>query len=226
MSEDRRLSITSSFHLAPDDVARHTFASVRRGFDANEVRTYLESVAAGLQGIAERERELLEQLADAEHRAANPVLDEHTLTSALGTETARVLHSAHEVANEMVAKAEAEAGRLLAEANQAIEENRSSTEARLAEETAASETAAAQLRERTDQQVAAGLGTARREADDLVAEARERCRAMVEEAQGLRARVLADMAKRRKVLHAQIEQLRAGRERLAETVQDVRRSVD
>ena len=49
---------------------------------------------------------------------------------------------------------------------------------------------------------------------------------MVEEAQGLRARVLADLSKRRKVLHAQIEQLRAGRERLAETVQDVRRSVD
>ena len=49
---------------------------------------------------------------------------------------------------------------------------------------------------------------------------------MVEEAQGLRARVLADLARRRKVLHAQIEQLRAGRERLAETVKDVRRSVD
>jgi hypothetical protein len=49
---------------------------------------------------------------------------------------------------------------------------------------------------------------------------------MVEEAQGLRARVLADLSKRRKVLHVQIEQLRAGREQLAETVQDVRRSVD
>ena len=49
---------------------------------------------------------------------------------------------------------------------------------------------------------------------------------MVDEAQGLRARVLADLARRRKVLHAQIEQLRAGRERLAETVHDVRRSVD
>ena len=49
---------------------------------------------------------------------------------------------------------------------------------------------------------------------------------MVEEAQGLRARVLADLARRRKVLHAQIEQLRAGRERLTETVQDVRRSID
>ncbi len=57
-------------------------------------------------------------------------------------------------------------------------------------------------------------------------QAREQCRAMVDEAQGLRARVLADLSKRRKVLHAQIEQLRAGRERLAETVDDVRRSVD
>ena len=49
---------------------------------------------------------------------------------------------------------------------------------------------------------------------------------MVDEAQGLRARVLADLSRRRKVLHAQIEQLRAGRERLTETVQDVRRSID
>ena len=59
-----------------------------------------------------------------------------------------------------------------------------------------------------------------------MARAREACRSMVEEAQGLRARVLADLSKRRKVLHAQIEQLRAGRERLAETVHDVRRSID
>jgi hypothetical protein len=49
---------------------------------------------------------------------------------------------------------------------------------------------------------------------------------MVDEAQGLRSRVLADLTRRRKVLHAQIEQLRAGRERLTETVQDVRRSID
>ena len=49
---------------------------------------------------------------------------------------------------------------------------------------------------------------------------------MVEEAQALRARVLGDLSKRRKVLHAQIEQLRAGRERLAQTVLDARRSVD
>ncbi len=49
MPEERRMTITSSPHLAPDEVARHTFASVRRGFDPGEVRDYLESIAAGLR---------------------------------------------------------------------------------------------------------------------------------------------------------------------------------
>ena len=44
------------------------------------------------------------------------MLDEATLTAALGTETARVLHSAHEEAAEIVANPEAEANRLLTEA--------------------------------------------------------------------------------------------------------------
>ena len=121
MPEERLRSITSSSHLAPDDVARHTFGSVRRGFDPDEVRAYLESIAVGLRAIAERENQLLQEVADAEHRAANPVLDEAALTAALGTETARVLHSAHEAAAEMVAKAEAEATRILTEAHEEIE---------------------------------------------------------------------------------------------------------
>ena len=220
------VSITSSLHLAPDDVARHTFGTVRRGFDPDEVRAYLESVAAGLRTVADHEQELLNELADAEHRAANPVLDEPTLTAAVGAETARVLHSAHEVAAEAVARAEAEADRLLTEAREEIEQTRTTTEAKLEERTSAIEAAAAELRDRTDQQVAAALETARLEAEELLSEAREQCRAMVDEAQGLRARVLSDLAKRRKVLHAQIEQLRAGRERLAGTIHDVRRSVD
>jgi DivIVA domain-containing protein len=226
MPEERLLTISTSSHLAPDDVARHTFGSVRRGFDPDEVRTYLESLAAGLRGVADRERQLLDELADAEQRAANPVLDEHTLTTALGTETARVLHSAQEVAAEMVAKSEAEADRLLSEARQEIDQSRSETEASLAEQAEAGELAANELRDRTNQQVAEALESSRREAGDLLAQARDECREMVEEAQRLRARVLADLSKRRKVLHAQIEQLRAGRERLAEAVSDVRRSID
>ncbi len=226
MPEERLVSISSSSHLTPDDVARHTFGTVRRGFDPNEVRAYLESLAASLRGVAERERQLLDELSEAEHRAAHPVLDEATLTASLGTETARVLHSAHEAAAEMVAKSEAEADRLLTEAREEIQQTRTQTEARLAEQSAGIDAAATEVRQRTEQQAAATLDKAKREATAVLEQAREQCRAMVDEAQGLRARVLADLSKRRKVLHAQIEQLRAGRERLAETVQDVRHSVD
>ncbi len=220
------MSISSSSHLTPDDVARHSFGTVRRGFDPNEVRAYLESLAVSLRGVAERERQLLDELSDAEYRAAHPVLDEATLTAALGTETARVLHSAHEVAAEMLAKSEAEANRLLTEGREEIQQTRAHNEARLAEKSDAIEAAAAELQARIEEQSAATMERARHEADAMLELAREKCRAMVEEAQGLRARVLADLSKRRKVLHVQIEQLRAGREQLAETVHDVRRSVD
>ena len=226
MPEDRLVSITSSSHLVPDDVARHTFGTVRRGFDPGEVRAYLESIAMGLRSITEREGDLLHNLADAEHRAAHPVLDEAALTDAVGAETARVLHSAHEVAAEVESKAKAEAESILSEANRQAEEARARTESLVTEQTDAAQAAADDLRERTNQQIAAGLEAARHEADELTATAREQCRAMVEEAQELRSRVLADLAKRRKVLHAQIEQLRAGRERLTQTVDDARRSVE
>ena len=204
MPEERLVSISSSSHLTPDDVARHTFGTVRRGFDPNEVRAYLESLAASLRGVAERERQLLDELSEAEHRAAHPVLDEATLTASLGTETARVLHSAHEAAAEMVAKSEAEADRLLTEAREEIQQTRTQTEARLAEQSAGIDAAATEVRQRTEQQAAATLDKAKRESTAVLEQAREQCRAMVDEAQGLRARVLADLSKRRKVLHAQI----------------------
>src|ERR1700692_4703592 len=98
MPEERRLTITSSSHLVPDDVARHTFASVRRGFDPAAVRDYLESLAHGLRALTERKKELLSALAEAEERAANPVIDDTMLPAAVGKETARVLQSAHDAA--------------------------------------------------------------------------------------------------------------------------------
>ena len=215
MPEDHRLSISSSSSLSPDEVARHTFATVRRGFDPGEVRTYLDYVADALRVAAEREIELRHQVAEAEHRAANPVLDEGTLTSALGQETARVLQSAHEASHEMVTKAEGEAARLLIEAQDEIARAEGRAEHALAERTAQAEASVTEYRQRTHD-----------ESEAMMAQARSECREMIEEAQALRSRVLADLSKRRKVLHAQIEQLRAGREHLAETVRGVRRTVD
>jgi DivIVA domain-containing protein len=237
MPEERRMTITSSSHLAADDVARHTFASVRRGFDPAEVRDYLESIATGLRELADRENELKAELADAEARAANPVIDDTMLTSAVGRETARVLQSAHDAASEMVTNAEAEAARMLAEATEVSErlvveatevseQAQARADALLAERMAEADAASISLQERTEQQVAAALDKVRADAEELTERARAEGRVMVEEAQALRARVLADLSRRRKVLHAQIEQLRAGRERLAETVNDVKRSVE
>jgi DivIVA domain-containing protein len=237
MPEERRMTITSSWHLVPDDVARHTFGTVRRGFDPSEVRDYLESIAVGLRGIAEREQQLLDELTDAERRAANPVLDEPTLSAAVGQETARVLHSAHEAADEVLTNAQTESTRILAEATEEAEralteaaeeaeELRTGAAELLAARTEEAESAVAKLRERSEAEAATILEAARADAEELVTRTRDECKGMVEEAQQLRARVLADFSRRRKILHSQIEQLRAGRERLAETIGDVRRSVD
>jgi DivIVA domain-containing protein len=212
---DERLTISSSARVHPDEVARHTFGTTRRGFDPAEVRSFLEHVARELLASADREQELRRALTEAETRAANPILDETTLTAALGLETARVLRSAHEAAADLVGRAESEAEQLQRNTEQSAHD-------RLAE----SEAAATELRRRAHEDANARVEGAKLEAESLVTQTRAECRAMVQEAQELRARVLADLARRRRVLHSQIEQLRAGRERLAETIGDVREAVD
>ena len=44
MPEDR-VTIASTARLHPDEVARRTFATARRGFEPAEVRSFLEAVA-------------------------------------------------------------------------------------------------------------------------------------------------------------------------------------
>ena len=58
-------------------------------------------------------------------------------------------------------------------------------------------------------------------AESLLAEAKEEGRQVVVEAQTLRRRMLEDLAKRRRVLRQQVEQLRGGRERLLEAYEVV-----
>ncbi len=226
MPEDRRLAITSQRHVSPDDIARRTFGTVRRGFDPTEVRSFLDSVAEALRAAEDRIESLRQQVVEAEDRAANPVLDEETVASALGAETARVLRTAHEAAHDMVANAEAESERLRTSAHDAAADLEARTEAALAARTSEVEAALAELRHRAEAEAADTAASARAEAEALLEQTRDECRRMVEEAQALRARVLADLARRRKALHSQIDQLRAGRERLAETVRDVRRTID
>src|SRR5579872_3976587 len=187
MPEERRLTIASSSRVHPEDVARHTFATGRRGFDPTEVRAYLEEVARELHTALTRERELRDALAEAERRAANPVLDEATLTSALGQETAKVLRSAHDAAAELVSKAESDAGRVRAQAEEEVGQLRARAEEQAAEHAQHAEAAAAELHRRVQEEAAARVETAKLEAEAMTSQARAECRAMVQEAQELRA---------------------------------------
>ena len=109
MSEGRP-SISSS-RLATGDVAQHSFTVVRRGYDTDEVRAYLQTVARSIDAIEHREEELRLAIAQAEERAAHPVIDEATLTASLGQHSAQVLRHAHEQAARIVAQAQGSSAR-------------------------------------------------------------------------------------------------------------------
>src|SRR5258707_437706 len=89
--------------LTPDEVAEKTFTLARRGYDVDEVEIFLAELADEVRSTSDKERALLQQLAEAERalereRSDRPVLDEAALTSALGAEAASILRAAHEAA--------------------------------------------------------------------------------------------------------------------------------
>ncbi|MGV3758761.1 MAG: DivIVA domain-containing protein [Actinomycetota bacterium] len=242
--------------LSPHDIARRTFDVARRGYEQQEVRGFLHEVSGLLERLLRTEAELRERADRAENRLAMAERpDEATLIEVLGEETTRVLTSARESATEIRAKAEEAAARMVEEATSQAAEIRSEAtkdaDARLAEarteaaqllaqarteldrRSAEAEEAAQRIRAaaeseaeapreagRTDGARAREEGEADREA------ARQEGRQMVAEAQAVRERVLRDLAARRKRARIQVEKLNAGRERLLEAYEVVRRTVD
>ena len=62
----------SSARVSAGDVARHTFAVVRRGYDIDEVKTYQQTVARSIEVLEQREEELLAAVARC-RRSRGPV---------------------------------------------------------------------------------------------------------------------------------------------------------
>ena len=103
--------------IEPSELAGRMFGTRRKGFDPDEVRDFLRSVAKAVTALQAERDDLARRLADAEARPADvPELDEDRLTAALGEETARVLATARQAAAEIRSKAEASVARLLQEA--------------------------------------------------------------------------------------------------------------
>jgi cell division septum initiation protein DivIVA len=222
--DDRR--ILSTTRQSSAEIARMNFTTLRKGgYDPNEVRVQLESIAREMGHLEARIRELQDQLSEAQRRAANPTFDEATLAGALGAQSASILRSAHEEAGRVTAEAQERSAQVFTESQQ-----RSSTHLLEAQERAASliseaEATAGQIDH--DARLAAErlVESAKVNGEALVEGAREQGRAIVEQSYDARKAVLNDLSVKRKALQIQIEQLRAARDILGTFVSSVQDQV-
>jgi DivIVA domain-containing protein len=216
----------SSSRIATGDIAQHSFSVVRRGFDTDEVRSYLQSVARNLEALEAREDELRAALTEAEERAAHPVVDEATLTASLGQHSAQILRHAHEEAARIVMQAQEGAATLLRETQSQVDELQERTETAAAERVVEVELLVAnaeqEARVESERMVAEAIAAG----EAIVTRAKDEGRALLDQVQEARRRVLADLAGRRRGLGIQIEQLRAARDEMAASVHGVRDRVD
>ncbi len=226
MASDTSRSSASDSSLSADLIAQRGFASARRGFDPDEVRAFLGKVANEFRSMRQLQSSLEQLLREAEYRAVHPTWDENTLLSAVGEETASILRSAHAAAADIKGKAEDNASRILKEAQEQAAALRGESEGLLKQRTDEAERSAANVREQATADAERMTDTARQQAETIRAQVDAERKAIIEAAQTTRERILADLTKRRNVASVQIEQLRAGRERLLDAYRVVRTTLD
>ncbi|MCQ3807595.1 MAG: hypothetical protein OXB92_14520 [Acidimicrobiaceae bacterium] len=185
------------------EVESMDFPVTRRGLDPSEVRARLQLAGAEirrLQRLCDELTGTLTEISEAGHGSS----DARRVTEMLGVEVSAVLEAAHEAATSTIQRAESEAEAMSQQA-------RAAAESVLADATAQS----SELVE-----------AARLDADKIVEEGRSLGREMVQEAQTVRERILRDLARKRQAGRTQIEQLRAGRDRLLEALTTVQGNLD
>lgn len=247
MADTHRRTASGS-RLTPEEITNRGFASAFRGVSETEVRNFLRRVADDLAAMKAREADLSAQIDDLQKRIANPPpVTEQQLLDALGEETARVLRSAQDAAEEIRRRAEEKAAEVVREAQETAEQLRSDAEQQatargeVAERQAtevreAAEARATEQREQAEREVTELRETANREVEELreqaqrdaasqVEAANVESHALVDEARTVRERLLADLARRRSLLQAQVDELRSGRDRLLDAYRVVKHTL-
>ena len=130
-----RLPLSSRSTFLPDEISRREFATVFRGYDPAEVRTFLNQLSEQSADLADRVAEVQKALIETEERVKNPELTEEMVTSLLGTQTAQILRSAREAAAETRRKTDEEVGRQLRDAHEVTSRMREEAETVLRERT-------------------------------------------------------------------------------------------
>jgi DivIVA domain-containing protein len=196
---------------SPAAVATATFSQVRKGYDSNEVRSFLQEVSAALTRAqtaeADARARLDTALVELESLKAKPhvpaELDEATVSNLLGQEAARVLTTAREGAASLRARVEGEVEAARVEAEREIAKHRADRLEDAARQRTAAEEEAMLIRKNAAE-------SSEREMDAAKSQGRE----MVLEARAYRERVMTDLARRREAARQQIEVLRLQRARL------------
>jgi DivIVA domain-containing protein len=224
-SDRRQRVISSSPRLTADEVGSRSFAKGVRGYSETEVRAFLKRVSEEL-AVARGQEQSLEAAIDAleeQVRAPRP-LSEQELLDALGEETARLLRSAREASDDIRKKAEERAARMVDDAAAAAERTRADATEMLAARSAEVDTQTAELVAQAEARATLMLDSAQVEAEAILENARRQLREMLDEAKSARERVVGDLVRRRSLLTAQIEALRAGRDHLLDAYRTVKRT--
>ncbi|HVB51166.1 MAG TPA: hypothetical protein VND89_05440 [Acidimicrobiales bacterium] len=223
--DDRR--ILSTTRQSSSEITRANFTTLRKGgLDPNEVRLHLEAAAREMGHLEHRIRELQEQLAEAQRRAANPTFDEATLAGALGSQSAAILRSAHEEAGRVTAEAQERSAQVFAESQQRSAGHLIEAQERATALITEAENTAAQIDHDARSAAERLIDSAKVNGEALIDRSREQGRAIVDQSNEARRSVLNDLAVKRKALHLQIEQLRAARDTLGAFVATVRQQVE
>ncbi len=156
----------------------------------------------------------------------HPRIDEATLMSAVGEETAAILRSARTAAAEIIAKAEGNAGSLVKAAEAKSAELLAQSESLSTRRAEEAEVAANEVWAKALADAEEVRQSAHQDAEAITAEASQKSQESIEAAEIVREKILTDLARRRKLATVQIEQLRAGRERLLDAYLVVRRTLD
>ncbi|MCX6510721.1 MAG: DivIVA domain-containing protein [Actinobacteria bacterium] len=216
------MAADSSGPIDPDRILDKTFATVKKGVDPVEVQRYLLKISNQLKTSQTRVAELERQVEQSRRQSAeHDPIDPSNLTKLLGEETTRVLDAAQSAAAEIRAKAEENVARLLRDSREETIRLREETDALVARRREEAEQIAEEIRENA----AAQRESAEAEAAAIIEASKQQGREMVLEAQQVRQRMLEDLARRRQSLREQIEQLKAGRDRISAAYDIVRETL-
>ncbi|HMS24730.1 MAG TPA: DivIVA domain-containing protein [Acidimicrobiia bacterium] len=203
-----------SVRMTSEEIVQRGFPSKGRGIAESDVRSFLRRVADEVERLGKREDDLTDQVTELkEALASRPKATKAELLESLGAQTTRVLSSAEEAAEQMLADATAQSEAVRASAEKESEEMVIEARAQ-AEQTIVD----AQARVRELQE------SSQRDAAMVIGEARSQGREIFQESVVVREQILKDLLRRRDLLMEQIDELRKGREELLESYKVVKGS--